>query len=112
MAKAGRKKAGKVAAKKQRPVKKVAAKAHAGKASLPVPVHAVVKFVKMLHDEKHGDQFLEAAEKSKAWMELHPSAVRLVRKYVADNNLQKPMTASVIDPIPGGKPYECPCVRT
>lgn len=93
------------------PVKKSLTKPPKGKVPLRVPVHTVVKFVRMLHDKQHVDHFLETAKKSKAWVELHPSALRLVRKYVADKSLRGHMVSDVIDPIPGQDPSECPCVR-
>jgi hypothetical protein len=73
---------------------------------LRVPMHSVVHFVKMLHDEKHSTKFAKAARKSNAVLTMHPSTVDFVKKYVADNNLHDSMAAKVIDPCPGD-PFEC-----
>jgi hypothetical protein len=79
-----------------------------GSEGLRVPMHSVVHFVRMLHDEKHAAKFLNAAKVSKAktMVTLHPSTVNFVRKYVADNQLHGPMAAKVVDPCPGD-PFEC-----
>jgi len=76
------------------------------KGELRVPMHSVVHFVRMLHDEKHAAKFAGAARASKAVVTLHPSTVRFIRKYVADNQLHQPMAAKVVDPCPGD-PFEC-----
>jgi hypothetical protein len=76
------------------------------KKPLRVPMHSVVHFVKMLHDERHGAKFAKAARASKAVMTMHPSTVNFVKNYVADNKLHQPMAAKVVDPCPGD-PFEC-----
>jgi hypothetical protein len=76
------------------------------KKELRVPMHSVVHFVRMLHDEKHAAKFAKAARDSKAMVTLHPSTVQFVKKYVADNKLHEPMAAKVVDPCPGD-PFEC-----
>jgi hypothetical protein len=84
------------------------APSRAGKEGLMVPMHSVVHFVRMLHDEKHAAKFLNAAKASKAktMVTLHPSTVNFVKKYVADNQLHGAMSAKVVDPCPGD-PFEC-----
>jgi hypothetical protein len=75
---------------------------------LRVPMHSVVHFMRMLHDEKHTAKFVKAARaaKAKATVTLHPSTVRFIKKYVADNELHGAMTAKVVDPCPDD-PFEC-----
>lgn len=77
-----------------------------GKKPIKVPVHSVVHFVKMLHDEGHADEFVKAAKKSKAFMTMHPDAVHFVRGYLTSNQLHHAMVAKVVDPCPGD-PFEC-----
>jgi hypothetical protein len=69
-------------------------------------MHSVVHFVRMLHDEKHAAKFIKAARNSKAMVELHPSTVNFVKKYVANNNLHAAMASNVVDPCPGD-PFGC-----
>jgi hypothetical protein len=77
-----------------------------GKKMLRVPMHSVVHFVKMLHDEKQAAKFTRAARDSKAVLTMHPSTVDFVRKFVADNKLHHAMATKVVDPCPGD-PFEC-----
>ncbi|MBI3760142.1 MAG: hypothetical protein HY269_10390 [Deltaproteobacteria bacterium] len=77
-----------------------------GKKSITVPVHSVVHFVKMLHDEGHAEEFVKAAKKSKAVMTMHADSVDFVRKYLSNNQLHHAMIARVVDPCPGD-PFEC-----
>jgi len=77
-----------------------------GKKELRVPMHSVVHFLRMLQDEKHSAKFVNAARGAKAVVTLHPSTLKFVRKYVADNKLHEPMAAKVVDPCPGD-PFEC-----
>ena len=84
---------------------KKAAPSKGGK-HLQVPVHSVVHFVKMLHDEGHADKFVEAAKKSKAFMTMHPDSVNFVRDFLRQNALHQAMVAKVVDPCPGD-PFEC-----
>jgi hypothetical protein len=77
-----------------------------GTKRLKVPMHSVVHFVRMLHDEKHAAKFIKAARNSKAMVELHPSTVNFVKKYVANNNLHAAMASNVVDPCPGD-PFGC-----
>jgi hypothetical protein len=77
-----------------------------GSKPLKVPVHSVVHFVKMLHDEGVADQFVEAAKKSKMFMTMHPDSVQFVRDYLSKNKLHHAMAAKVVDPCPGD-PFEC-----
>jgi hypothetical protein len=88
--------------------KKASTPSRGGKEGLKVPMHSVVHFVRMLHDQKHAAKFLNAAKsaKAKTMVTLHPSTVNFVKKYVADNKLHGPMTAKVVDPCPGD-PFEC-----
>ena len=76
------------------------------KKPLRVPMHSVVHFVKMLHDERHAAKFVKAARDSKAVLTMHPDTVDFVKKYVANNKLQGAMAAKVVDPCPGD-PFEC-----
>jgi hypothetical protein len=76
------------------------------KKPLRVPMHSVAHFVKMLHDERHLAKFVKAARTSKAMMTMHPATVNFVRNFVANNKLQQPMAAKVVDPCPGD-PFEC-----
>jgi hypothetical protein len=96
---------------KKAKAKKVSARrapSRSAKGGLQVPMHSIVHFVRMLHDEKHAAKFLNAAKASKAktMVTLHPSTVNFVKKYVGDNQLQAPMAAKVVDPCPGD-PFEC-----
>jgi hypothetical protein len=98
-------------AKKAKKAKKVSASAKRTgrgneKKMLRVPMHSVVHFVKMLHDEKHAAKFAKAARESKAVMTMHPSTVNFVKKFVADNELHHAMATKVVDPCPGD-PFEC-----
>ena len=95
-------------AKKAKARKSPAKSSSSRSEGLKVPMHSVVHFVRMLHDEKHAAKFLNAAKGSKAktMVTLHPSTVNFVRKYVADNQLHGPMSAKVVDPCPGD-PFEC-----
>jgi hypothetical protein len=96
--KAKKTKAGKVSASAKR--------AAADKKSLRVPMHSVVHFVRMLHEEKHAVRFAKAARASRAVMTMHPSTVNFVKKFVADNKLHHAMATKVVDPCPGD-PFEC-----
>jgi hypothetical protein len=73
---------------------------------LEVPMHSVVHFVRMLHDEGHADGFAAAAKKSKATVALHPDAVNFVRKFLGSKQLHGAMAARVVDPCPGD-PFRC-----
>jgi predicted dinucleotide-utilizing enzyme len=77
-----------------------------GETPLEVPMHSVIHFVKMLHDEGHAEKFVEAAKASKAVMTLHSDAVNFVRDYLISNELHKAMATKVVDPCPG-KPFSC-----
>src|SRR5258708_1679471 len=100
-------------AKKAKKAKKASAstkRAASGRGSqkkvLRVPMHSVVHFVKMLHDEKHAARFAKAARESKAVVTMHPSTVTFVKKFVANNKLHQAMATKVVDPCPGD-PFEC-----
>lgn len=89
--------------------KKVSAKKAASsktQAHLVVPVHSVVHFVKMLHDEGHADKFVAAAKKNKAVMTLHADSVGFVKDFLKKNQLHQAMIQKVVDPCPGD-PFEC-----
>jgi hypothetical protein len=73
---------------------------------LRVPMHSVVHFVRMLHDEKHAAKFVKAARDSNAVVTLHPDTINFVRNFVSDNQLHRSMATKVIDPCPDD-PFEC-----
>jgi hypothetical protein len=77
-----------------------------GKKPLQVPMHSVVHFVRMLHDEGHADKFVKAAKKSKVFMSMHPDSVNFVKDFLNANQLHHAMAAKVVDPCPGD-PFEC-----
>jgi hypothetical protein len=76
------------------------------KKPIEVPLHSVVHFVKMLHDEGHADAFVKAAKKSKVSLIMHPDSVNFVRKFLTGNELHRAMIEKVVDPCPGD-PFEC-----
>lgn len=95
-------------AKKAAASKKAASAKRAGR--VQVPMHSVVHFVRMLHDEGHADKFAAAAKKSKAVLSLHPDSVNFVQNFLSKNKLHPAMRAmranDVIDPCPGD-PFRC-----
>jgi hypothetical protein len=76
------------------------------KGSIQVPLHSVVHFVRMLHDEGHADKFVEEAKKAKAVMGMDSGSVNFVRDYLNKNQLHKAMVDKVVDPCPND-PFEC-----
>lgn len=99
-------KSAKKAKKVSASAKRAAPSSDGGKKMLTVPMHSVVHFVKMLHDEKHAAKFTKAARESKVVLTMHPSTVNFVKKFVADNKLHHAMATKVVDPCPGD-PFEC-----
>jgi UDP-N-acetylglucosamine 2-epimerase len=73
---------------------------------LRVPMHSVVHFVRMLHDEKHAAKFMKEARDSNAVVTLHPDTIKFVRDFVSNNQLHHSMATKVIDPCPDD-PFEC-----
>jgi len=72
-----------------------------------VPMHAVVHFIRMLHDRKHAAKFIAHAKRSRASITVHPKAVKFVNTFLADHNLQNARTASGIDVCPSTDPWKC-----
>ena len=86
--------------------KKAKSSGSKGKKPIVVPLHSVVHFVKMLHDEGHADAFVKAAKTSKMSLTMHPESVNFVRKFLTGNELHRAMIEKVVDPCPGD-PFEC-----
>ena len=93
-------------AKKASASKKAKSSGAQGKEPIEVPLHSVVHFVKMLHDEDHADAFVKAAKKSRVSMMMHPDSVKFVRNFLNDKQLHRAMIEKVVDPCPGD-PFEC-----
>jgi hypothetical protein len=65
-----------------------------------------VHFVKMIYDQGHAEQFVEAAKTSNALVTIHAESVQFVKEYLVSNRLRGAVRASVVDPCPGD-PFEC-----
>jgi hypothetical protein len=89
--------------------KKAKAKTAASRktAGTKVPMHAVVHFIRMLHDRKHAAKFIAHAKKSKASIMVPRKSVEFVNNFVQQHNLQSVRTAKGIDACPSTDPWKC-----
>jgi hypothetical protein len=76
-------------------------------AGTKVPLHAVVHFVRMLHDRKHAAKFIAQAKRSGASITVPPKGVSFVNDFLKDHNLQNARTARGIDACPTTDPWKC-----
>jgi hypothetical protein len=92
-------------AKKAKAKRKTSASRRA--AGTKVPMHAVVHFIRMLHDRKHAAKFIAHAKKSKASIMVPPKGVDFINNFVQEHNLQNARTARGIDACPTTDPWKC-----
>lgn len=76
-------------------------------AGTKVPMHAVVHFIRMLHDRKHAAKFIAHAKRSKASITVPPKGVNFINSFMKDHNLPNAGAAKSIDPCPTGDPWKC-----
>ena len=76
-------------------------------AGTKVPMHAVVHFIRMLHDRKHAAKFIAHAKRSKASITVPPKGVDFINSFVKAHNLQTIRTARGIDACPSTDPWKC-----
>jgi hypothetical protein len=89
--------------------KKAKAKATASRrtAGTAVPMHAVVHFIRMLHNRKHAAKFIAHAKRSKASITVPPKGVDFINSFLENHNLPNVRAAKSIDPCPTGDPWKC-----
>jgi hypothetical protein len=81
-----------------------------GRRPIKVALHSVIDVLRTIDKLGHSEKFRQAAEKTGAFVTIHPNAVNFVKDYLVDNNLheQSKVADDIVGACPGPDPYQCP----
>lgn len=82
-----------------------------GRKPVRVPLHSMADILGSIDKLGHSEPFKAAAQKSGAYVTVHPKTVNFVKDYMAQNNLhaQSDVAKNVVNACPQGQqPEQCP----